>query len=91
MADETRSYPSTIRADPRLQSVQSASAASGQLVAVRMLTTIEASRFGAVGEVPQAVATKEASVRATRLSWRRDIERLQFGGNLGSGQPLSRT
>ena len=32
-----------------------------------------ASRVGAVGEVPQAVATREASVRTTRVSWRRDI------------------
>jgi len=51
------------------------------------LTTIEASRPGAVGEVPQAVATREASVRTTRVSWRRDIERLQFGVVWAWGSP----
>jgi hypothetical protein len=40
---------------------------------------MEASRFGAVGEVLQAEATREASVRTTRVSLRRDIERLRFG------------
>jgi hypothetical protein len=43
------------------------------------LVTIGASRLGAVGEAPHAVATREARVRTTRVSWRRDIERLQFG------------
>ena len=37
------------------------------------MTTMGASFFGAVGDTPHAVATKEASVRTTRVSWRRDM------------------
>jgi hypothetical protein len=44
-----------------------------------MTTMVDASLLGAVGEVPHAVATREASVRTTRVSWRRDIGRLRFG------------
>jgi hypothetical protein len=45
-----------------------------------------ASRVGAVGDVPQAVATREASERTTRVSWRRDMSGSSSGdlvrGNL---------
>jgi hypothetical protein len=44
-----------------------------------LTTMVEASFCGAVGDVPQAVATREASVRTTSESWRRDIERLRIG------------
>jgi hypothetical protein len=44
-----------------------------------LTTMVEASFCGAVGDVPQAVATREATVRTTRASWRRDIERLRTG------------
>jgi hypothetical protein len=44
-----------------------------------LTTMVEASFCGAVGDVPQAVATREASVRTTRESLRRDIERLRSG------------
>ena len=50
-----------------------------------LTTTVEASCCGAVGDVPQAVATREASVRTTRVSWRRDIERLRIGDFWGWG------
>ena len=33
----------------------------------------EASLRGSMGDAPQAVATREASVRTTRVSWRRDM------------------
>ena len=44
------------------------------------IAVVSPSCLGAVGDVPQAVATKETSATTRRVSWRRDMGDSGVGG-----------